>query len=63
MGIFGLTGFKSTLGTALAVTLTSLLAWAFASSAASIEWLGVDSVETPIIASWQPHAGNPSDYV
>ena len=63
MGIFGLTGFKSTLGTALAVTLTSLLAWAFASSAASIEWLGIETVETPIIASCQPYADNPSVHV
>jgi hypothetical protein len=63
MGIFGLTGFKSTLGTALAVTLTSLLAWAFASSAASIEWLGIEPVETPIIATSQPHAANQGDYV
>ena len=63
MGIFGFTGFKSTIGTALAVTLTSLLAWVFASSAASVEWLGIETVETPIVASSPPGAEIQSCYV
>jgi hypothetical protein len=50
MGIFGIAGLKSSVGAALAVTLTSLLAWAFASSAASIERLG-EAAETTIVAS------------
>jgi hypothetical protein len=63
MGIFGFTGFKSTLGTALAVTLTSLLAWGFASSATNIEWLDIQTVESPIVASSQPGTEIPSYYV
>ena len=50
MGIFGFSGLKSQLGTALAVTLTSLLAWAFASSATSVEWLESKSLETTLVA-------------
>jgi hypothetical protein len=43
-------GFKSSVSAALAVTLTSLLAWAFASSTSSIQWLGSDAVTTTIAA-------------
>ena len=48
MNTFGYTGFKSSVSAALAVTLTSLLAWAFASSTSSIQWLGSDAVTTTI---------------
>jgi hypothetical protein len=51
MGTFGFRGLKTQAGAALAVVLTSLLAWAFASSAASIEWLGSAPAATPMVAS------------
>ena len=50
MGIFGISGLKGTVSAALAVTLTSLLAWAFASSTANIQWLGSDAVSTTMVA-------------
>jgi hypothetical protein len=50
MGTFGFSGLKTQLGTALAVMLTSLLAWVFASSAASVERLG-ETVETTLVAN------------
>lgn len=48
MGTFGLSGFKTSLSAALAVTLTWLLAWTFASSTANIQWLGSDAVTTTV---------------
>ena len=50
MGIFGISGLKGPVSAALAVTLTSLLAWAFASSTANIQWLGSDAVSTTVVA-------------
>lgn len=51
MGIFGISGLKTPVSAALAVTLTTLLAWAFASSTANIQWLGSDAVSTTVVAS------------
>jgi hypothetical protein len=50
MGTFGFKGLKTPVSAALAIVLTSLLAWAFASSAASIEWLGGGTDATTMLA-------------
>ena len=58
MGTFGFSGFKSSVSAALAVTLTSLLAWAFASSTASIQWLGSDAVTTTVASIHADSSGD-----
>jgi hypothetical protein len=50
MGTFGFKGLRTPASAALAIVLTSLLAWAFASSAASIEWLGSGPDATTMLA-------------
>ncbi len=51
MGIITSSGFRSTVSAVVAVALTSLLAWSFASSTADIRWLGSDAVTSPQVAA------------
>ena len=53
MGTFGLSGLKTSVSAALAVTLTSLLAWAFASSTSNIHWLGSEALTTTVASYYQ----------
>ena len=50
---FGFSGLKTPVSAALAVTLTSLLTWAFASSTANIQWLGSEAVTTTVALSYE----------
>jgi hypothetical protein len=44
MSINNSSGFRSTISAAVAVALTSALAYSFASSTAKVQWLGSDAV-------------------
>ncbi|MGE0583128.1 MAG: hypothetical protein AB7P31_13475 [Steroidobacteraceae bacterium] len=54
MSINNSAGFRSTISAAVAVALTSALAYSFASSTAKVQWLGSDAVTKTPIAQVQP---------